>query len=127
MLDWFMQNSVQAKRVRTLEDTVLSSLEIIPSLRHTDPLRVCSVVPCAFLHVISYKARDNYFVIPFSFQPQPLFTLLSIHSLRDHTSPGYHTQLEPSPTLSCLTLYMRMKCCATSFLVRMLSGTAGLL
>lgn len=61
----------------------------------------------------------------FPSQPQPLFTLLLTRLPRDRISLGYRTQLEPSPTLSSLTPYMRTKCCATSFLVRVLAGSAG--
>lgn len=114
---------MQAKRVTEERGAVLSSLEIILSQTHTNPL--CCFFCCALCLPLCYLLQSTAELSCgiFSSQPQPLFTLLSTHLPRDHTSPGYHTQLEPFLTPSCLTLCTRMKCCATSFLVRMLTGS----
>lgn len=101
----------------------LALKSFIPPLTQNDHLHVCFIV-VPFL--CGLQSMGQLISDVFPSQPQPLFILLLTHLPRDRISLGYRTQLEPSPTLSSLTPYMRTKCCATSFSVRVLAGSAGL-
>lgn len=102
----------------------LALKSFIPPLTQNDHLHVCFIVVPS---LCGLQGMGQLVSDVFPSQPQPLFTLLLTRLPRDRISLGYRTQLEPSPTLSSLTPYMRTKCCATSFSVRVLVRSAGLL